>query len=50
MSRSKPFRRSPTKEFMMAYDQALSSRYYLVQESGPTKFVLEANNRKKYKI
>ena len=35
---------------MILYDVALSSRYYLVQESGPTKFTLEASNGKKYKI
>lgn len=50
MSRAKPYRSKPTKEFMILYDVALSSRYYLVQESGPTKFTLEASNGKKYKI
>jgi E3 ubiquitin-protein ligase ZSWIM2 len=35
---------------MVLYDVALSSRYFLVQESGPTKFTLEASNGKKYKI
>jgi E3 ubiquitin-protein ligase ZSWIM2 len=28
----------------------MNSRYYLVQESGPTKMTLEAGNNKKYKI
>jgi hypothetical protein len=35
---------------MVLYDVALSSRYFLVQESGPTKLTLEAGNGKKYKI
>jgi hypothetical protein len=32
MQRAKPYRSKPTKEFMVLYDVALSSRYYLVQE------------------
>ena len=35
---------------MILYDVALSSRYFLVQEQGPTKLTLEAANGKKYKI
>ena len=35
---------------MIYYDIALQSRYYLVQENGPTKLTLEASNRKKYRI
>ena len=50
MSRAKPYMQKPTKEFMVFYDIALNSRYYLVQESGPTKLTLEAGNNKKYKI
>ena len=44
MSRAKPYRQNPTKEFMIKYDIALQSRYYLVQENGPTKLTLEAGN------
>ena len=50
MSRAKPYRSKPTRDFMIYYDIALQSRYYLVQENGPTKLTLEASNRKKYKI
>ena len=50
MSRAKPYRSKPTKEFMMRYDVALQSRYYLVQENGPLKLTLEAANQKKYKV
>lgn len=50
MSRAKPYRSKPTKEFMILYDVALSSRYFLIQEQGPTKLTLEASNGKKYKI
>lgn len=35
---------------MIYYDLALQSRYFLVQENGPTKLTLEARNKKKYKI
>ena len=31
MSRAKPYRSKPTRDFMMYYDIALQSRYYLVQ-------------------
>ena len=50
MSRAKPYRSKPTRDFMIYYDIALQSRYYLVQENGPTKLTLEASNRKKYRI
>ena len=50
MSRAKPYRQRPTKEFMIFYDIAMNSRYFLVQETGPTKLTLEAGNNKKYKI
>ena len=50
MSRAKPYRSKPTRDFMINYDIALQSRYYLVQENGPTKLTLEASNRKKYRI
>lgn len=44
MSRAKPYRSKPTRDFMIYYDIALQSRYYLVQEAGPTKLTLEAAN------
>ena len=50
MSRAKPYRSKPTRDFMIYYDIALQSRYYLVQSNGPTKLTLEATNKKKYKI
>ena len=50
MSRAKPYRRNPTREFNTFLDVALQSRYYLVAETGPTKLTLEATNQKKYKI
>lgn len=50
MSRAKPYRAKPSRDFMIYYDIALQSRYYLVQENGPTKLTLEASNKKKYKI
>ena len=50
MSRAKPYRSKPTKDFMMLYDIALNSRYFLVQENGPTRVTIEAGNQKKYKI
>ena len=50
MSRAKPYRSKPTKEFSVLFEVAMSSRYFLVQETGPTKLTLEAANGKKYKI
>ena len=35
---------------MNNYDRAKSERFYLVNENGPTKLILEDNNRKKFKI
>lgn len=50
MSRSKPYRPNPTPKFMNNYDLALSDRFFLVSEDGPTKLTLEDQRRKKFKI
>jgi len=50
MSRSKPYRPNPTPQFMNNFDQAISQRFFLVQENGPTKLTIEDENRRKFKI
>lgn len=35
---------------MNNFDLAISERFYLVNENGPTKLVIEDQNRKKFKI
>ena len=50
MSRAKPWRQRPTPEFMHKLDLAKRVRLYLVQMAGPTKWILQDDNRKKYKV
>ena len=50
MSRAKPYRSNPTPKFMNNYDRALSERFYLVNENGPTKLTIEDEHKKKFKI
>ena len=35
---------------MNNYDRAMSERFFLVNENGPTKLTIEDQNRKKFKI
>ncbi|TNV83538.1 hypothetical protein FGO68_gene6905 [Halteria grandinella] len=50
MQRSKPYRQRPTPAFMNLLEIAQNMRMYLVQETGPTKLVLEDAQHHKYKI
>ena len=50
MSRAKPWRTRPTAEFMHKLDIAKRTRLYLVQQVGPTKCILQDDNRRKFKV
>ena len=50
MQRSKPWRTRPTPHFMNLLDLAMNARMFLVHETGPTRLVLQTENRKKYKV
>ncbi|CAI2376581.1 unnamed protein product [Moneuplotes crassus] len=50
MSRAKPWRQRPTAEFMHKLDLAKRVRLYLVNMAGPTKCILQDDNRKKFKV
>ena len=50
MSRAKPYRSKPTRQFESNLALAQQSRMFLVSEQGPTKLTLEDQKQKKYQI
>lgn len=44
------YRVHPTEEFNAKFTEAQNTRLFMVQETGPTKFVIEDENRAKFRI
>eukprot|EP01022_Parablepharisma_sp_SALTPOND_P024634 TRINITY_DN551_c0_g1_i3.p1 TRINITY_DN551_c0_g1~~TRINITY_DN551_c0_g1_i3.p1 ORF type:complete len:1302 (-),score=226.01 TRINITY_DN551_c0_g1_i3:962-4867(-) len=44
------YRVHPTEEFNVRFAEAQSTRLFVVQETGPTKFVIEDSSQRKYRI
>jgi len=50
MKKNGKFRVHPTPAFETCFEEAQSTRLFMVQETGPTKFVIENDEQQKFKV